>query len=384
MAAAFDGIAIFDRNLVTGALTQKAMTAGCIHASGADGCALGVAIGAPTSLVVSPDGRNVYSTSSVALTIFDRDASTGALTQKAGTAGCVSHSHVACTAGVALESPSAVALSPDGRNVYVSTVTSDAVATFDRDLATGALTQKAGLAACISETGTSGACRDGVALDGATDLAVSADGLNVYVASATSDAVAVLNRNRSTGELTAKIGSATCVSETGTGGACGNGVALVGARGVAVSPDLRSVFVTAGTTGAVAVFDRTTAVGTFAGTLAQKPGLAGCVSADGTGGSCTAFVPTSTAWGVATSPDGGHVYVTSPGNAAVTVFRRFVLAYDIDGDGDFLPLTDGLLLLRFSFGFTGAVLVTGAVNMGGCTRCTAPAIEAYIESLAAP
>ena len=34
---------------------------------------------------------------------------------------------------------------------------------------------------------------------------------------------------------------------------------------MAVSPDLRSVFVTAGTSGAVAVFDRTTAVGTFAG-----------------------------------------------------------------------------------------------------------------------
>ena len=61
-----------------------------------------------------------------------------------------------------------MALSPDGRNVYVTTFTSDAVATFDRDLETGVLTQKAGVAACISETGTSGDCRDGVALDEAT------------------------------------------------------------------------------------------------------------------------------------------------------------------------------------------------------------------------
>ena len=33
---------------------------------------------------------------------------------------------------------------------------------------------------------------------------------------------------------------------------------------------------------------------------------------------------------------------------------------DIDGDGQYLPLTDGLLLLRFGFGFNGATLVTGA------------------------
>ena len=134
----------------------------------------------------------------------------------------------------------------------------------------------------------------------------------------------------------------------------------------------------------MAVFDRTTTVGTFAGALAQKPGLAGCVSVDGTGGSCTVFVPTSTAWGVAVSPDGGNVYVTSFGNDAVSVFRRFVLAYDIDGDGEVMALTDGLLLVRFGFGFTAAALVNGAVNTDGCTRCTAPAIEAYIESLAAP
>ena len=35
---------------------------------------------------------------------------------------------------------------------------------------------------------------------------------------------------------------------------------------------------------------------------------------------------------------------------------------DADGDGLYLALTDGLLLLRFSFGFTGATLITGAVT----------------------
>jgi hypothetical protein len=53
---------------------------------------------------------------------------------------------------------------------------------------------------------------------------------------------------------------------------------------------------------------------------------------------------------------------------------------DIDANGAFAPLTDALLVLRYAFGFRGATLITGAVG-GGCTRCTAPAIEAYIASI---
>jgi hypothetical protein len=53
---------------------------------------------------------------------------------------------------------------------------------------------------------------------------------------------------------------------------------------------------------------------------------------------------------------------------------------DIDGDGAVQPLTDGLLFLRYLFDFRGATLVTGAVGPD-CTRCTAPEIESYIESL---
>jgi hypothetical protein len=59
--------------------------------------------------------------------------------------------------------------------------------------------------------------------------------------------------------------------------------------------------------------------------------------------------------------------------------QRFapVIALDIDGDGAFLPLTDGLLVLRYGFGFRGATLIANAVG-AGCTRCTAPSIEAHL------
>jgi len=36
--------------------------------------------------------------------------------------------------------------------------------------------------------------------------------------------------------------------------------------------------------------------------------------------------------------------------------------FDLDGDGLHQPLTDGLLLLRLLFGFTGEVLTQGALG----------------------
>jgi len=51
---------------------------------------------------------------------------------------------------------------------------------------------------------------------------------------------------------------------------------------------------------------------------------------------------------------------------------------DIDGDGESKPLTDGLLLIRYLFGFSGDSLISGAVGTGA-TRDTAEAVEAYIK-----
>ena len=65
-----------------------------------------------------------------------------------------------------------------------------------RNRDTGDLDQLAGTAGCVSETGTSGTCTDGYALDAAQGIAVSADGTSVYVASAVSDAVAIFARVR--------------------------------------------------------------------------------------------------------------------------------------------------------------------------------------------
>jgi hypothetical protein len=51
---------------------------------------------------------------------------------------------------------------------------------------------------------------------------------------------------------------------------------------------------------------------------------------------------------------------------------------DIDGDGESKPLTDGLLLIRYLFGFSGDSLIFGAIGTGA-SRDTAETVEAYIK-----
>ena len=54
------------------------------------------------------------------------------------------------------------------------------------------------------------------------------------------------------------------------------------------------------------------------------------------------------------------------------------LELDIDGDGESKPLTDGLLLIRYLFGFSGDSLISGAIGTGA-ERDTAEKVEAYIQ-----
>jgi hypothetical protein len=55
-------------------------------------------------------------------------------------------------------------------------------------------------------------------------------------------------------------------------------------------------------------------------------------------------------------------------------------ALDIDGDGEVEPLTDGLLVLRHLFGFSGDALVSGAIDTE-CQKCDVETIANHISSL---
>jgi DNA-binding beta-propeller fold protein YncE len=260
----------------------------------------------------------VASQLSDAVAIFDRDPASGALSQKPGTGACISETGMGglCQDGTALDGTLSVALSADGRNVYVASTNSDAVAILDRDAASGALSQKPGREACISETGTKGTCRDGKALDSAAGVAVAADGKSVYVASQLSDAVTIFERDPTTGAVGQKSGTAGCVSETGTA-QCQDGRALDGAIGLAVTPEGRRVYVTSPGSDAVAIFDRDPATGE----LAQKRGSAGCVAETGWA-RCQDGAALDFPRDIAPSADGKSVYVASARSDAVAIFER--------------------------------------------------------------
>ena len=156
------GVGVFDRNVTTGALTQKAGVAGCFTADGSLGgvagtCSVARGLGAARDIHISPDGANVY-VGGDSIVVFNRNATTGALTQQAGTAGCwVAVAASGCSVGNAIGTQRQFSMSPDGRSLYGPT-TAGGIAIFDRDLATGSLAQKAGVAGCITTNGSGGLC----------------------------------------------------------------------------------------------------------------------------------------------------------------------------------------------------------------------------------
>lgn len=53
---------------------------------------------------------------------------------------------------------------------------------------------------------------------------------------------------------------------------------------------------------------------------------------------------------------------------------------DVDGDGECQSLTDSRLVMRWMSGSTGDALIAGAIDALNCTRCTARDIEAYLDA----
>ena len=141
-----------------------------------------------SDVVVSADGKHVYATglSDNAVSWYDRNSTTGALTF-----GGVLKDNVGGVDGLA--GARKVTLSPDGNHAYVTSETEDAVVLFDRNSTSGALSYV-------------GLVKDAVGgvdgLNGARGVIVSADGAHLYASGDFDDAVSWFERNASTGALT--------------------------------------------------------------------------------------------------------------------------------------------------------------------------------------
>ena len=330
----------FVRGRETGDLTPLPSEAACLSESEVEWqCTQAVGLFGASSVAVSPDGRHVYVAGSLGGTVatFARAPSTGSLTQLEGAGGCLRDAALGveddtCGRAFGLASATSVAVSPDGRNVYVTSFGDAAVAVLRRNRTTGALTPLVGTAGCLSEERAVPACASARALEGAFGVAVSPDGRNVYVATGfdrrvdgaqpsggfEASGVAAFARNPATGALRQLAGRAACISERPTASACADGRALEGALAVRISRDGRNAYVAASASNALAVFSRDAKTGA----LRQLAGKAGCVSETGTNGVCRDGTGLWGASAVALSPDGRFAYAPGFFASAVTVFGR--------------------------------------------------------------
>jgi 6-phosphogluconolactonase (cycloisomerase 2 family) len=159
-------VAVFTRDPDTGALTfVEAEKEGVNGVNGLFGI---------TDLVVSPDGGHVYAAANTtsAITRFGRDAATGAITFQGLTLD--GQGGVDGIGGV-----SALVFSPDGTKLFATGEQDSSVAVFTHDAATGALEFQAAL--------FDGA--DVERLDGPGAIAISPDGVHLYVAAGDDDAI---------------------------------------------------------------------------------------------------------------------------------------------------------------------------------------------------
>jgi len=75
--------------------------------------------------------------------------------------------------------------------------------------------------------------------------------------------------------------------------------------------------------------------------------------------------------------DGASVVSADEISASLTALEPLL---DVDNDGAVGPLTDGLLIIRHRFGFTGTALTSGAVGTNA-ERSDPDEISAYIDTL---
>lgn len=229
-----NSVAIFARDELTGLLT--------FVETQTDGVGLNQGLGGATDVLVSGvsgvagDGGQVYvvAANSGAVVAFQRDATGGGLS--------FLEYHDQGNSGFDLSGASAVALSGDGMQLYVTAALSNSISVFTRnnDHLSGSYGTLIPLQQLADDTGTPG-------LLGAKDLLVSPDGYHVYVTSHTSDAIAFFNRDRFDGALTF-MGA---ISD-----AVGSIDGLDGVSALAMSFDGRHLYSAASRDNAISVFSR--------------------------------------------------------------------------------------------------------------------------------
>lgn len=264
--------------LVLGAAGSLTKTTSLSSTNGLDGV---------QDVVVSPDGKHAYASSfdsPGAIVAMDRNPTTGALTYiDSNTASQFDGQD----GNDGIAGGEAIAISPDGKHVYIAGNGDDAVAAFSRNANSG------NVSFVEAEFDGMGGF---TALNGVNDVVVSPDGANVYAASRDDDSLTAFSRNPATGQISFLDEEIDELNTT---------EGLQQAGGVDVSPDGKNVYVIGYADDAVTTFTRNNPTGTTT-----------FLETDGVGPNT--FGPRD----VAVSPDGAQVYVLDEEDKSITVFNR--------------------------------------------------------------
>lgn len=257
-----------------------------------------------------------------------------------------------CTDARGMRDIGQIAISPDGRNLYVPSRGRSSIAVFDRDAASGVVSQKPGVLGCYtsdSAVATQDNCTlVGGGLNGAFVVAVSPDGSHVYVGG-TGGAPATFTRTAS-GDL----------AYVGTGTLLGGEM-----RGITVSPDGASVYTSM---------------------INQPGGLIGVYQIDPGGSGLTyrqCWASVSTAYGCVLTTDG---YVDEPGELVVTPDNKELLL--ANGENTGTDYSQGSIV-GFGRSTSGpsqgdltAPSIATCVSDGSLASCQARAQQSYLRGLA--
>jgi DNA-binding beta-propeller fold protein YncE len=251
-------------------------------------------------LAMSPDGQHVYAAGSTgnSLAVFARDADTGRLRFLEAEINGQDDSSDAGPAVSALERPAGLVVSPDGAQVYVAARFSNAVLVFDRVTDPNA--------ADSGRLSFRSALRNGLlgvsSIAGASDLVLSADGGQLYVAAEADNAVVLFER-AATGALTWR--QAWKRGEPGLPG-------LSGPQALSLSPDGSELYVPGFGDSSLTIFGRNQGA-TDAGVLRPLQTLFDEEGELFHMGGPVAAVP---------SADDRHLYVVANTDSSVVVLRR--------------------------------------------------------------
>ncbi|HXT50593.1 MAG TPA: beta-propeller fold lactonase family protein, partial [Thermoanaerobaculia bacterium] len=299
--------------------------------------------------------------------------------------------------GNSLNSPTSTVTSPDGAYVYATASGDNAITRFTRDtvITFGRLLSPTPLV-------DNGGSVDG--LSGVAWAAMSPDGKHVYTAAPNDNAIGVFSRNAGTGALTYVE-----KQQNGTGPVVG----LLGARGVAVTPDGSYVLSAASTSNAVALFGRDPGTGKLSFVESATSSLGGARSiaispaptasdkvcayvAASTAGRVEGFCLGATDFGDApnngtslryptTVAQAGARHIVGDGGNGGTLFLGGIVDSENDGapsanaDGDDLAGSDdedGVTFGAFAENTAGSFTLTKG---GSGANGTAPDLDAWVD-----